>query len=65
MHLNGYLRHLDSDAASRQGLAVKCLSANMTYIVYWFIWLHKLLTCYILSVSTSQVSCKVMESTLP
>lgn len=55
MHLNGYLRHLNTDGARHQGRSVKCLSANMTCVVCQFHWLHKLLTCYILSTSTSQL----------
>lgn len=55
MHLNGYLRHLNTDGDRHQGHAVKCLSANMTPVVWQFRWLHKLLTCYILSPPTSQL----------
>lgn len=47
MHLNGYLRHLNTDMAHHQGHTEKCLSANMTGVIFQFLWLHKLLTCYI------------------
>lgn len=62
MHLNGYLRHLNTDGPRYQGRAVKCSNAKMTCVVCQFRQLHKSLTRYIPSTSTSQLAEKLWRA---